>query len=267
MDRTLFSPFMIDTYRACPRAFEIALKYFDDENRARSIASVCKQFVRKAAADVNKGRVTSANQLQTFIGKHWPLDKMEKFGYDQDQIAKAFLYTYKTLSRYVSQPYRPGEAEVAAVAVKIRARVPHVRVYLEDTFDLLLWYPHRAHLEIVDFELFDRPAQTRQWPSASMVARQFLANKLKGRCPYRTISFTTLKLGPKGFQASSVSLDDETFASNFDKLIEDIEAMRAPSKTEPHASGDFCRYCSSLGRSVKEEDSVSEEDNSFSLSA
>jgi len=269
MDRTLFSPAMIDTFRSCPRAFETALRQLDEGGRVRSIASVCKQFVRKGVAEINKGRVTTLNQLQIFIGNHWPVDKMEKYGYDQEQITRAFLYTYKTLAGYVSQPYRPRESEVAAVALKVRARVGSARAYLEDTFDLVLWYPDRAHLEIVDFELSGKVSAGRAWPSASSIARQFLINKLRARFPFRTLAFTTLKLTPRGFQTNSQVAAEDSLSRHFDDLVRDLDAMRAPLKTEAHPRGEFCRYCSALARpeSGSESGEHEDDDDSLSLSA
>ena len=68
-------------------------------------------------------------------------------------MTKAFLYVYKTLLRYLSRTYRPTGSRVVGVALNIRARVPHVQVYIEDTFDLILWYPAERKLEFVDFTM------------------------------------------------------------------------------------------------------------------
>ncbi len=55
--------------------------------------------------------------------------------------------------RYLAKPYRPAGSKVVGVALNVRARVPNVKVYIEDTFDLILWFQNEQRLEFVDFSL------------------------------------------------------------------------------------------------------------------
>lgn len=269
MDRTLFFPFMLDTYKACQRAYELARKKFSSSNpnngtNTRSLSSICKQFVRKGVSEVNRGRIKNNNQLQLFIGQHWPIDKLEKSGFTQDQIARSFLYVYKTLLFYVRCPYIPEEAEVVATAQKVRAKVSPAHVYIEDTFDLILWYPEKQHLEIVDFRLKLPPNVYKEHPKPSLLARHFLANKLKVRWPFKTLSVTTIKLTPKGMHANEFDLCEDTFNNNWDDVVRDLQKMKSPTSTEPHNSSDHCSFCMALD---EENDEDQSSPNDLSMSA
>ena len=260
MDRTLFIPLMLDTYKACQRAYELARSRFSGnstvaKNGSQSMAAICKQFVRKGVAEINRGKITNNNQLQIFIGQHWPVDKMEKNGFSQDQIARSFLYTYKTLLHYVRCPYLPDGAEVVATAQKVRAKVHPVKVYMEDTFDLILWYPDREHLELVDFRLKLPQKIYNSYPVPSLLARHFLANKLRIRWPFKTLSVSTVKLTPKGLFVSETELKEETFINHFDDLVRDLEKMKAPSKLDPHGPSDNCSFCNQLSGDESQDES------------
>lgn len=248
MDWTLFSPLMLDTYKACKRAYELARERFSLKDRStRSLASICKQFVRKGVCEINKGKIQNNNQLQIFIGQHWPVEKLEDAGFSQDQIAKSFLYTYKTLLHYVRCPYIPEGAEVIGAGQRIRARVPQVRVYIEDTFDLILWYPDRQHLEIVDFRLKLPQQILKVDPLPSSLARQFLANKLRIRFPFRTLSSTTCKITPKGIHVYETELDNDTFNNNWDDIVRDLNEMKSPGIVDGgHKPSDNCFFCDAL---------------------
>src|SRR5262245_60113747 len=140
MHRTLFTPSMIETFRLCKRAYELAFVRYANRSYQMRPSVLCKQFVLRALADINRGKMVSVHQVQKFMGQHWPIDKLNDQAGEKDNATKAFLYAYKTLNRYVSNPYKPNGAEVVAVALKVRARIAHVRVYVEDTIDLVLWY-------------------------------------------------------------------------------------------------------------------------------
>lgn len=246
MDRTLFFPFMLDTYKACKRAYELARTRLATQPEKRSLASICKQFVRKGVGQINKGKIQNNNHLQLFIGQHWPVDKLEACGFTQDQIARSFLYTYKTLLHYLRCPYIPADAEVVATAQKVRSKVHRAGVYLEDTFDLVLWYPEKQHLEIVDFRLKLPNSILTEDPIPSLLARHFLANKLKVRWPFKTLTVSTVKLTPKALHVSEVELKEETFNNNWDEIVRDLESMKSPLDLESLTPHENCKYCSLL---------------------
>ena len=83
----------------------------------------------------------------------------------------------------------PQGAQVGAVALKVRSRVPNSRVYIEDVFDLVLWHPEEKKLELVLFHLKPVRGQAAQWPSPSTLVRQHLAERLKVRWPFEKTSF------------------------------------------------------------------------------
>lgn len=246
MDWTLFSPFMLDTYKACKRAYQLARQKFSRRGSSTNLANLCKQFVRKGVADINRGKIQNNNQLQLFIGQHWPVEKLEQAGFGQDQIARSFLYTYKTLMHYLRCPYIPEGGQVVGAAQRVRARVPQIKVYLEDTFDMIIWYPERQHLEIVDFRLKLPQQVCQSHPLPSNMARQFLASKLKSRWPYRTLSTTVCKVTPKGNFVSETELNEDTFNNCWDDIVRDLNEMKSPSSLEAHKTGDGCFYCDAL---------------------
>lgn len=254
MDRTLFFPFMLDTYKACKRAYELARTRLATQPEKRSLASICKQFVRKGIGQINKGKIQNNNQLQIFIGQHWPVEKLEKCGFTQDQIARSFLYTYKTLLHYLRCPYVPADAQVVATAQKVRSKVHRAGVYIEDTFDLVLWYPEKQHLEIVDFRLKLPHRVSNQHPIPSLLARHFLANKLRVRWPFRTLSVSTIKVTPKALHVSEMDLPEETFNNNWDEIVRDLEKMKSPLDLDAQCSHDNCSFCSMLNEGTTQTD-------------
>ena len=269
MDRTLFFPFMLDTYKACRRAYKLAQKKFSSRNQAgsnsRSLSSICKQFVRKGVSEINRGKIRNNNQLQLFIGQHWPVEELEKHGFSQDQIARSFLYVYKTLLYYVRCPYIPEDAEVVASGQKVRAKVHQARVYIEDTIELILWYPEKQHLEIVDFRLQLPQKVLLKQPRPSHLARHFLANKLKIRWPFKTLSITTIKLTPKGMYSNEIELLEDTFNNNWDDIVRDLQDMKTPSSNEeeegeePHKRSDNCSFCMALDNDNENNQSADED--------
>lgn len=256
MDWTLFTPFMLDTFKACKRAYGLARERFSDRSRQRSLASLCKQFVRRGVSDINKGKITTNNQLQIFIGQNWPVERLENAGFSQDQIARSFLYTYKTLLHYVRCPYIPDGAEVVGTGQRIRARVPQAKVYIEDTFDMILWYPDRRHLEIVDFRLKLPQEILNTSPLPSSLARQFLAYRLRSRFPFRTLSNTTCKITPKGIHVKEIELNEEVFNNHWDDVVRDLSEMKKPGANEAHAPGETCHFCDALKPENTEEDAA-----------
>ena len=92
MDRTLFSPTMIDTFRACKRAFTVAFsRYYATGKAHGSLSSLCKSFIRRGVAAINQGKLRNTSQVQIFIGQHWPLAAVESLGLGGDRVARAFL--------------------------------------------------------------------------------------------------------------------------------------------------------------------------------
>src|SRR5271167_312009 len=77
MDKTLFTPPMIETYRACPKAYHLAFGLARNTGETLNSKAVCKKFLLKALGEINKGRVTSVHQVQKFMGMHWPVDKLK----------------------------------------------------------------------------------------------------------------------------------------------------------------------------------------------
>jgi hypothetical protein len=267
MDRTLFSPAMIDTFRACKRAYEAAQACYSAQPSKKSVASACRQFLRKGIAEINRGKITNPNEVQTFMGKHWPLEHVEKSGADPDSVARAFLYCYKTLMAYARSPYRPAGAEVVAVALKARSRVAHVRVYLEDTFDLILWYPERKQLEIVEYQLRSKRHFSSSWPSVSALVKRFLCERLRVRWPFETISLTTVKIGATSATASNTILDEAVYRLHFEEIVKDLESMKSPTDRGQHAAGDNCKFCESLSHRTTVNEAETTKDNFLSLSA
>jgi hypothetical protein len=265
MDRTLFSPSMIETFRACKRAYEAAQACYSTQPSKRSVASACRQFMRKGIAEINRGKITTPNEVQTFMGRHWPLEHVEKSGADPDSVAHAFLYCYKTLMAYARSPYRPVGAEVVAVGLKARSRVAHVRVYLEDTFDLILWYPERKQLEIVEYQLRSKRHFSASWPTVSALVKRFLCERLRVRWPFETVSITSVKIGATSATASNTILDEAVYKLHFEEITKDLESMKTPTDRGQHAAADNCKFCESLSHRTVQESPA--KDDFLSLSA
>lgn len=236
MDKTLFLPSMIEAFSLCKRSYIASMKSF--ENRAQRVTgnsntqgiSLLKQFVKKGIAEINRHRVTSSHQVQAFTGEYWPLEQMEKQNLNQDQTTRLFLYSYKLLMSYVRKPYKPQGAQVALVGQKLRAKVPGAKVYLEDTFDLVLWYPDTRTIEIVDFRL--RPSSIANLNSASayILARQFLADKLKSRMHFQNLVMTTCMMGQNSMQVESIKVEDSNLhsESNWQMIVDSLLEMKSP---------------------------------------
>src|SRR5688572_16594175 len=127
MDRTLFTPPMIETFRVCRRAYQWAFCGSQESKSERTkVSTLCKRFMLRAIADINRQRVRDMHGVQKFLWQHWPAQEFTG-GSDpvaQERVIDAFRFAYRALTAYVQRPYRPEGAAVAAVNLKVRARIP-----------------------------------------------------------------------------------------------------------------------------------------------
>lgn len=247
MDRTLFTPAMIETFRVCKRAYELAFVRPKTGMEKVKLSTLCKRFLLKAFAEVNRGRLTTVNEAQKYIGQQW---SSLKIGSDlpedfQAKSIQAFRFAYRALTNYVNKPYRPAGSEIVGVNVKLRARIPHSRVYLEDTFDMILWYPEEKVLEIVDYHLNPLKPFDPAWPSPSLLVKQFLSEKLRSRLPFEKIKMTFIQIQSQGLLGSSCDLDPSVFRLHWPEIVKLVEDMKHPSDYEPHRS-ELCKRCDFL---------------------
>ncbi len=244
MDRTLFTPAMLETFRACKRAYQLAFQNEGGSGRV-SPSATCKRFVLRGLADVNRGRLTNPSQVQKFMGQHWPLEQLHDQPGGKDSATRAFLYAYKTLLRYLGSPYRPAGAEVVAVATKVRARVPGQRLYLEDVFDLILWYPEEKRLELVIFHLKTLRKNDPSWPAPATLVRQHLAERLKVRWPYEKLTLTMVKVGPTESKELSIELEESLYRIHWPEIVKNLEEMKDLAHIEGHGE-EPCVYCKAI---------------------
>lgn len=240
MDKTLLTPPMIETFRLCRRAYQLA--FVSPGDRIEPASSVCKRFLLRALAEINRGRISTVNQVQKFMGQHWPVSRV-----GADEGVKAFLFVYKTLASFAAAPYRPEGAQVVGVGLKVRARIPHVRIYLEDTFDLILWYPNEKKLEFVDYHVQPLKPFNPAWPSPSILIKQFLAERLQCRWPFEQLVMTFVRMSPTGATPVSFTLDDGIYRLHWPELIKVMEEMKDPEEFPPHR-GSQCTRCEFLAR-------------------
>lgn len=250
MDRTLFSPAMIETFRVCRRAYWFAFQ--QGQERTEKTSVVLKRFLLKALAEINRGRIASRAQVQKFLGAHWPSEAVS----GQDG-GKAFLFAYKVLENFLSRPYRPKGAQLVGVNLKVRARVAHIRVYLEDTIDAIYWYPEEKRLELVDYHLHRLKPFDPTWPQASILVKQFLAEKLQTRWPYEKLSLTFCQISTSEIKPTTIDLDEALYRLHWPDLIKTIEEMKAPEHFAPHQSNictrcDYLAQCNEMNHSVHE---------------
>lgn len=242
MDRTLFSPAMLEAYRACKRAYQLAYGGQAVASRASSARAICKRFILRGLCQINSGSISTPSQLQKFMGQFWPLDKLSDQPGGKDSATRAFLYAYKTLLHYTSAPYLAEGAVVGAVALKVRSRVPNSRVYIEDVFDLVLWHPEQKTLEIVLFHLKPARGQAPQWPSPSTLVRQHLAERLKVRWPFEKLVLTTIKVAPGEKKESSTTLEESLYRLHWPEIVKSLEEMKDLTEVQPHEGGP-CPIC------------------------
>jgi hypothetical protein len=249
MHRTLFSPAMVEIFRSCRRAYEIAYSKFST-GESGTASATCKRFILKGIAEINKSRITTVNQVQKYMG-NWPVEDLEKHFGEKELNTRAFLFAYKALIRYATNPYRPDGALVVAVGLKLRARVAHVRVYVEDTIDLVLWYPAQKKLELVDFQTQPLKRLDPSWPTATMLFKQYLSERLQMRWAFDTLALTQCRITAGEFQTNSVTFDStSTTRLHWDELVATLEEMKQPPAQEHRPcsapSTQECKYCATL---------------------
>lgn len=259
MHRTLFTPSMVEAFRICKKAYRIGqAHYAEGTNSVKGrLKSLTRRFILRGLAEINRGKLQSVNQVQKYMGQQWPIDPLGIATQERESNTRAFLFAYKTLTRYVNKPYRPDGSEIVGVAQKVRVRVPHLRVYVEDTMDLMLWYPHEKRLELVDYQLNPIAHYDPRWPSATILVKQYLAERLKMRFPYERVTLTFVRAGTKEHQPVSLTLDESIFALHWSELIKTLEAMKEESEFQGECS-DSCRHCEAESESKGDEMSVNE---------
>src|SRR5580658_8800407 len=99
MHRTLFTPSMVETFRTCKRAYAAAYVRFTAGSN-RSLSGACRRFLLRALAEVNKGKLTSVQQVQRYVGQEWPLDRVSEDSSQKEVCTRAFLFALKALTRY-----------------------------------------------------------------------------------------------------------------------------------------------------------------------
>lgn len=242
MHRTLFTSSMVETFRTCKRAYRLASAQYRDGNVKARLKSICKRFILKGLAEINRGKLSTVNQVQKFMGQNWPQDKLADFIPDKDKTTRAFLFAYKALTRYVEKPYRPRNAQTVAVAQRLRARVPHLRVYVEDTIDLIFWYPEERRLEMVDYQISPLPHLDPAWPSPEVLIKQYLAERLKLRWDFEKLTLTFVRVGAQDIQSVSVQYDERMFSVHWAELVKTLDAMKNAAET-PAECESGCEHC------------------------
>jgi hypothetical protein len=237
MDRTLFTPVMVETFRVCKKAYQEAFLQSGSAGDLPRAGSVCKRFMLKALAEINKGKISNIHQLQKFMGSHWPVDK-----FNSEEGPRAFLFAHKALSQYLAKPYRPQGGLIAGVALKVRARLPHQRVYLEDSFDLIVWYPQERRLELVDFHVSNLKPIDPAWPSATMLVRQFLGERLRSRWPFEKLTLTYCKVDAQGITPVTVNLDDAVCNTHWPDILRTLGEMNT-TEDFPSSCNPKCLRC------------------------
>ena len=235
---------MVEAFSTCKTAYKVGqAQYAESSGSAKTrLKSVTRRFILRGLAEINRGKLSTVNQVQKYMGQHWPVDILGAEAKDKDNNTRAFLFAYKTLTRYVGKPYKPFGAEIVGVAQKVRARVPHLRVYVEDTMDLMLWHPHERRLELVDYQLTPIAHHDPRWPSATILVKQYLAERLKMRFPYERVTLTFFRAGSKEHQPVSLTIDESIFALHWSEMVKTLESMREESQSNSECSPN-CRHC------------------------
>lgn len=257
MHRTLFTPSMVEAFRICKTAYKMGqAQYAESSSSAKTrLKSVTRRFILRGLAEINRGKLTTVNQVQRYMGQHWPVDILSADAKDKDNNTRAFLFAYKTLTRYVGKPYKPNGSEIVGVAQKVRARVPHLRVYVEDTMDLMIWHPKERRLELVDYQLTPIAHHDPRWPSATILVKQYLAERLKMRFPYERVTLTFFRAGSKEHQPVSLTVDESIFALHWSELVKTLETMKEESQSAVECSSN-CRHCQTATESAAVETEV-----------
>jgi hypothetical protein len=272
MDRTLFTPPMIETFRVCRRAYQMAFLAGRQPNKEPiRLSTLCKRFLLRALSEINRARITSMPAVQKYLGQNWPSEKLaaEDDLQGQERSIQAFRFVYRILSNYIANPYKPKGAEVCGVSLKVRARVPHTKAYLEDTFDLILWHPERRTLELVDFHLSPLKPFDPAWPAPTLLVRHFLAQRLKVRWPFEKLVFTFCQLHTDGLTPISIELDEAVTRLHWPELLKTINDMKSEEEFAPHRSA-MCKRCHFLTECLAmgpKQEKPDVGDNSVSMSA
>lgn len=243
MDRTLFSPAMIQTYQKCKKLYE--LKYMKTPvGEGVKLSTITKRILKKGFAEVHRGQITTVPQAQQWIGQHWPnldskADPSEPF---EGGIINSFRFALRVLTAYAVRPYEPAASQIAAVNIKLRARIPHSNTYIEDVFDLVLWHPHEETLEIVDYHISALQVRDEAWPPADILIKQFLVQKIHSRYPFKRIKMTFGRFMPSGMQYKSFMLDDALFRLHWPEIERTIEEMKSAHEFKA-STQEFCARC------------------------
>jgi hypothetical protein len=243
--RTLYTPTMIETFKTCTHAYDLA--FLQQMPEPEKLGVVCKQFILRTLAEINKGKISTVPHVQKYMGQNWPL---EKIGGNKESSTKAFLFAYKALTRYVNKPYAAVDAKIVGVALKVRARIPHLRVYLEDTLDLVLWHPEQKTLEFVDFQIQPIKASDPAWPSTSTLVKKFLAERLQTRWPFEQLSLISQRVGLQDFAPVPIKIDETIYRLHWFDIVNTLEQIKAfENRDLPEDYADHskrCRHCQIL---------------------
>jgi hypothetical protein len=246
---------MIETFNSCKKAYQLAFEKFSNGPTKATPAVICKKFMLRTLSEINRGRLVTVNQVQKYMGQHWPAEKLEEQVTEKDKTTRAFLFAYKSLIKYVGRPYAPPDSYVVSVALKVRARIAHVRVYVEDTMDLVLYYPNEQRLEIVDFQLHPLKPVDPSWPTSALLVKYFLAEKLKTRWPFEKLTITQYRVGVQDYQPLSINLEESLFRLHWDELVKTIDEMKERSNHPASCALDekgSCAHCQALTGLVNE---------------
>ncbi len=248
MDRTLFTPPMIETFRVCRRAYEMAFVSPGQSPPVRGKTSVVtKRFILRALAEINRGRIGNIQQVQKFLGAHWPSDRLSLDAHSsaQEENIQAFRFVYRVLTNYILKPYCPEKVQIAAVNLKVRARIPQSRVYLEDTFDLIYWHPEKKMLEFVDYHMHALRPFDPAWPSPALLVKQFLAERLRSRWQFDKLMVTYCQVKPDSFVTTGIELDESAYRLHWPELLSTVEEMKDPGDYAPQRNA-LCKRCQFL---------------------
>jgi hypothetical protein len=273
MDRTLFTPPMIETFRVCRRAYQLAfLSGREPSKEPLRLSTLCKRFLLRALCEINRARLTNMAQVQKYLGQNWPAEKLaaEDDAQAQERSIQAFRFVYRILGHYISNPYKPKGSEVAAVSLKVRARISQSKAYLEDTFDLILWHPETRTLELVDFHLSPLKPFDPAWPASTLMIRHFLAQRLKVRWPFEKLVLTFCQLHSDGLTPVTIELDEAVVRLHWPEVLKTIDEMKSEEEFAPHRSA-MCKRChflsTCLAMGPKQEKTPVVGENSVGLSA
>lgn len=85
-----FTPAMIETFRSCQKAYELASIKFTNGGAPVRASVICKKFILRALAEINRGKLDSVNQVQKYMGQNWPVEKLEDQIGEKEKATRAF---------------------------------------------------------------------------------------------------------------------------------------------------------------------------------